>query len=141
MRRQPLPPDRAVCPVPHALPRANGQRIYWQFPITAIREIKILKVLNHKNIVRLKEIVTSKGARATVSSHCGLHTRPEARATDSAACCGLHMRPRPGVGSTCSARVGARPEVTAFCSQQVSTTMAKVQSTWSWSFATMTSLA
>jgi len=32
----------------------------WQFPITAIREIKILKILNHKNIVRLKEIVTSK---------------------------------------------------------------------------------
>jgi len=32
------------------------------FPITAIREIKILKVLNHKNVVRLKEIVTSKGA-------------------------------------------------------------------------------
>merc|ERR1719506_323219 len=30
------------------------------FPITAIREIKILKVLNHKNVVRLKEIVTSK---------------------------------------------------------------------------------
>jgi len=32
------------------------------FPITAIREIKILKVLNHKNIVRLQEIVTSKGS-------------------------------------------------------------------------------
>ena len=32
-----------------------------QFPITAIREIKILKILNHKNVVRLKEIVTSKG--------------------------------------------------------------------------------
>ena len=31
---------------------------------TAIREIKILKVLNHKNIVQLKEIVTSKGAAA-----------------------------------------------------------------------------
>ena len=31
------------------------------FPITAIREIKILKVLNHKNVVRLKEIVISKG--------------------------------------------------------------------------------
>eukprot|EP00242_Pyramimonas_sp_CCMP2087_P006856 CAMPEP_0198218084 /NCGR_PEP_ID=MMETSP1445-20131203/67268_1 /TAXON_ID=36898 /ORGANISM="Pyramimonas sp., Strain CCMP2087" /LENGTH=361 /DNA_ID=CAMNT_0043894975 /DNA_START=240 /DNA_END=1322 /DNA_ORIENTATION=- len=30
------------------------------FPITAIREIKILKSLNHKNVVRLKEIVTSK---------------------------------------------------------------------------------
>lgn len=32
------------------------------FPVTAIREIKILKVLNHKNIVRLKEIVTSKAS-------------------------------------------------------------------------------
>lgn len=29
------------------------------FPITAIREIKILKELNHENIVKLKEIVTS----------------------------------------------------------------------------------
>ena len=38
-------------------------RIMWpQFPVTAIREIKILKVLNHKNVVQLKEIVTSKGA-------------------------------------------------------------------------------
>jgi len=32
------------------------------FPVTAIREIKILKVLNHKNIVQLKEIVTSKAS-------------------------------------------------------------------------------
>merc|ERR1719326_849374 len=32
------------------------------FPITAIREIKILKILNHKNVVRLKEIVTSKAS-------------------------------------------------------------------------------
>jgi len=32
------------------------------FPITAIREVKILKILNHKNVVRLKEIVTSKAA-------------------------------------------------------------------------------
>ncbi|VVC39382.1 Hypothetical protein CINCED_3A006236 [Cinara cedri] len=30
------------------------------FPITAIREIKILRQLNHKNIVRLKEVVTDK---------------------------------------------------------------------------------
>ncbi|KAK3249619.1 hypothetical protein CYMTET_40962 [Cymbomonas tetramitiformis] len=30
------------------------------FPITAIREIKILKSLSHKNVVRLKECVTSK---------------------------------------------------------------------------------
>ena len=37
------------------------------FPITAIREIKILKVLNHKNVVRLQEIVTSKGAEASLN--------------------------------------------------------------------------
>eukprot|EP01125_Pyxidicula_operculata_P002929 TRINITY_DN1288_c0_g1_i2.p1 TRINITY_DN1288_c0_g1~~TRINITY_DN1288_c0_g1_i2.p1 ORF type:complete len:514 (+),score=85.41 TRINITY_DN1288_c0_g1_i2:912-2453(+) len=30
------------------------------FPITAIREIKILKELNHENIIQLKEVVTSK---------------------------------------------------------------------------------
>lgn len=35
------------------------------FPITAIREIKILKKLHHKNVVRLKEIVTSKGTART----------------------------------------------------------------------------
>ncbi|GJM91835.1 hypothetical protein PR202_ga08252 [Eleusine coracana subsp. coracana] len=31
------------------------------FPITAIREIKILKKLHHKNVIKLKEIVTSPG--------------------------------------------------------------------------------
>nr|XP_028950126.1 cyclin-dependent kinase C-1-like isoform X2 [Malus domestica] len=31
------------------------------FPITAIREIKILKKLHHENVVKLKEIVTSAG--------------------------------------------------------------------------------
>jgi cyclin-dependent kinase 12/13 len=30
------------------------------FPITAVREIKILRQLNHKNIVNLKEIITDK---------------------------------------------------------------------------------
>lgn len=30
------------------------------FPITAVREIKILKQLNHSNIVILKEVVTDK---------------------------------------------------------------------------------
>ena len=30
------------------------------FPITAVREIKILKQLNHANIVILKEVVTDK---------------------------------------------------------------------------------
>lgn len=32
-----------------------------QFPITAIREIKILKKLHHENVIQLKEIVTSPG--------------------------------------------------------------------------------
>jgi cyclin-dependent kinase 12/13 len=31
------------------------------FPITAIREIKILKKLHHENVIHLKEIVTSPG--------------------------------------------------------------------------------
>jgi cyclin-dependent kinase 12/13 len=31
------------------------------FPITALREIKLLKQLNHENIVRMREIVRSKG--------------------------------------------------------------------------------
>lgn len=30
------------------------------FPITAIREIKILRQLNHKNVINLREIVTDK---------------------------------------------------------------------------------
>lgn len=33
------------------------------FPITAIREIKLLKRLNHENVIRLKEIVRSHCAR------------------------------------------------------------------------------
>ncbi|CAN6334593.1 unnamed protein product [Urochloa humidicola] len=32
-----------------------------QFPIMAIREIKILKKLHHENVINLKEIVTSSG--------------------------------------------------------------------------------
>lgn len=32
-----------------------------KFPITAIREIKILKKLHHENVIHLKEIVTSPG--------------------------------------------------------------------------------
>ena len=46
----------------HRCPPPRRRRCISQFPITAIREIKILKILNHKNVVRLKEIVTSKGA-------------------------------------------------------------------------------
>ena len=48
------------------------------FPITAIREIKILKILNHKNIVKLKEVVTGdpndsnqgKGSIYMVMEYC-----------------------------------------------------------------------
>ena len=32
------------------------------FPITAIREIKLLKIMNHKNIIRLREIIVSKAS-------------------------------------------------------------------------------
>lgn len=44
-----------------ALKRINTEAEENGFPITAIREVKILKALNHENIVTLKEIVTSKG--------------------------------------------------------------------------------
>lgn len=43
-----------------ALKRINTEQEENGFPITAIREVKILKALNHPNIVKLKEIVTSK---------------------------------------------------------------------------------
>lgn len=44
-----------------ALKRINTKQEENGFPITALREVKILKALRHKNIVTLKEIVTSKG--------------------------------------------------------------------------------
>ncbi len=44
-----------------ALKRINTEAEENGFPITAIREVKILKALKHDNIVHLKEIVTSKG--------------------------------------------------------------------------------
>jgi len=45
-----------------ALKRINTEQEENGFPITAIREVKILKALNHSNVVNLLEIVTSKGA-------------------------------------------------------------------------------
>jgi cyclin-dependent kinase 12/13 len=45
-----------------ALKRINTEQEANGFPITAIREVKILKALCHSNIVQLKELVTSKGA-------------------------------------------------------------------------------
>lgn len=44
-----------------ALKRINTEQEENGFPITALREVKILKALDHKNVVKLKEIVTSKG--------------------------------------------------------------------------------
>jgi len=43
-----------------ALKRINTEQEENGFPITAIREVKILKALSHDNIVQLKGIVTSK---------------------------------------------------------------------------------
>ena len=45
-----------------ALKRINTEQEENGFPITALREVKILKALTHPNVVTLKEIVTSKGA-------------------------------------------------------------------------------
>ena len=44
-----------------ALKRINTEQEENGFPITSIREVKILKAMTHDNIVTLKEIVTSKG--------------------------------------------------------------------------------
>ena len=45
-----------------ALKRINTEQEENGFPITALREVKILKALHHPNIVQLQEIVCSKGA-------------------------------------------------------------------------------
>lgn len=53
-----------------ALKRINTEEEENGFPITAIREVKILKALNHDNIVQLKEIVTSKGETTSCCIGC-----------------------------------------------------------------------
>jgi cyclin-dependent kinase 12/13 len=50
-----------------ALKRINTEQEENGFPLTAIREVKILKALSHENIVKLKEIVTSKGTKVLCS--------------------------------------------------------------------------
>lgn len=40
--------------------RTDNEREKEGFPITAVREIKILRQLHHPNIINLKEIVTDK---------------------------------------------------------------------------------
>ena len=52
-----------------ALKRINTEQEENGFPITAIREVKILTALNHPNIVKLKEIVTSKGASTVTGTN------------------------------------------------------------------------
>lgn len=45
------------------------------FPITAIREIKLLSTLKHENIVNLREIVRSKGKQVLLLSSLGSQQR------------------------------------------------------------------
>jgi cyclin-dependent kinase 12/13 len=45
-----------------ALKRINTEQEENGFPITALREVKILKALKHPNFVQLEDIVCSKGA-------------------------------------------------------------------------------
>jgi cyclin-dependent kinase 12/13 len=47
------------------------------FPLTAIREIKLLKTLHHENIVTLKEIVTGSGGKRSASEALDEADHPE----------------------------------------------------------------
>ena len=38
----------------------SSYQLLSQFPITAIREIKLLRDMEHENVVKLKEVVSSK---------------------------------------------------------------------------------
>jgi serine/threonine protein kinase len=44
-----------------ALKRIKIENETQGFPITALREIRILKSLNHENIIKLKEVITYEG--------------------------------------------------------------------------------
>lgn len=46
------------------------------FPITAIREIKILRQLNHKSIINMKEIVTDKEDALDFKNDKGPYDKP-----------------------------------------------------------------
>ena len=41
------------------------------FPITAIREVKLLKLMSHKNVIRLREIIMSKPSHRNNYRGCG----------------------------------------------------------------------
>ena len=44
--------------------------LLFQFPITALREIKILQLLNNENVVNLIEICRTKGTVITTCCGC-----------------------------------------------------------------------
>ena len=44
-----------------AVKRIATERETNGFPLTALREIKILKALHHDNVIQLKDVVVSKG--------------------------------------------------------------------------------
>jgi cyclin-dependent kinase 12/13 len=44
----------------YALKKLNMAKEEEGFPITALREIQILRKLNHENVVKLKEVVTDR---------------------------------------------------------------------------------
>lgn len=46
------------------------------FPITAVREIKILRQLNHRNVVKLIDIVTDKQTAADFRKDKGIFFHP-----------------------------------------------------------------
>ena len=55
------------------------------FPITAIREIKILKSLTHDNVVKMKEIVVSKASPTPSLSFLAAQKRTKPSVQQSAA--------------------------------------------------------
>eukprot|EP01037_Dinobryon_pediforme_P042288 gene42288-52552_t len=52
-----------------ALKKINMERETQGFPVTALREIKILASLNHKNVVHLREVVTYGGDESHNEEH------------------------------------------------------------------------
>lgn len=56
-------------PTCHSTPsfnRGNANRHSpWQFPITALREIKLLKLLSHKNILKLEDMAVEHPSRSS----------------------------------------------------------------------------
>lgn len=56
--------------------RTDNEKEKEGFPITAVREVKILRQLSHENIVNLKEIVTDKVNAADFRKSKGWDSNP-----------------------------------------------------------------